>query len=74
MFTDIGRVLMTLGVAIFVIGVILTFAGRVPGLGNLPGDISVERGNFRFYAPFGTMIVVSIVLSILLNVLGRFFR
>lgn len=74
MFTDIGRVLMTLGVAIFVLGVILTFAGRVPGLGNLPGDISVERGNFRLYAPFGTMIVVSIVLSILLNVLGRFFR
>lgn len=74
MFTDIGRVLMTLGVAIFVIGVLLTFAGRIPGLGNLPGDISVERGNFRFYAPFGTMIVVSIVLSILLNVLGRFFR
>lgn len=74
MFTDIGRVLMTLGVAIFVLGVILTFAGRVPGLGNLPGDISVERGNFRLYAPFGTMVVVSIVLSILLNVLGRFFR
>lgn len=74
MFTDIGRVLMTLGIAIFVLGVILTFVGRVPGLGNLPGDISVERGNFRLYAPFGTMIVVSIVLSILLNVLGRFFR
>jgi hypothetical protein len=74
MFTDMGRALMTLGVAIFVIGVILTFAGRVPGLGNLPGDINIERGNFRLYAPFGTMIVVSIVLSILLNVLGRFFR
>ena len=74
MFTDIGRVLMTLGVALFVIGVILTFAGRIPGLGNLPGDINIERGNFRFYAPFGTMIVVSIVLSILWNVLGRFFR
>ena len=74
MFTDIGRVLMMLGIAIFVIGVLLTFAGRIPGLGNLPGDISIARGNFRLYAPFGTMIVVSIVLSILLNVLGRFFR
>lgn len=74
MFTEFGRILMMLGIAIFVIGVLLTFAGRVPGLGNLPGDISVERGNFRFYAPFGTMIVLSIVLSILLNVLGRFFR
>jgi len=74
MFTDIGRVLMMLGVALFVIGVLLTLAGRVPGLGNLPGDVSIERGNFRLYAPFGTMIVVSIVLSILLNLLGRFFR
>lgn len=74
MFTDIGRVLMLLGVALFVIGVLLTLAGRVPGLGNLPGDVSIERGNFRLYAPFGTMIVVSIVLSILLNLLGRFFR
>lgn len=74
MFTDIGRVLMTLGALLFVIGVVLTFAWRIPGLGNLPGDISVERGNFRLYAPFGTMIVLSIVLSVLLNVLGRFFR
>ena len=74
MFTDIGRVLMTLGALLFVVGVLLTFAGRIPGLGQLPGDLSIERGNFRLYAPFGTMIVVSIVLSLLLNVLGRFFR
>lgn len=74
MFTDIGRVLMTLGALLFIIGVVLTFAGRIPGLGNLPGDLSIERGNFRLYAPFGTMLVVSIVLSILFNVLGRFFR
>lgn len=74
MFTDIGRVLMTLGALLFVIGLVLTFAGRIPGLGNLPGDLSIERGNFRLYAPFGTMLVLSIVLSVLLNVLGRFFR
>lgn len=74
MFTDVGRVLMTLGILLFIIGVIITFAGRIPGLGQLPGDIRIERGNFRLYAPFGTMIVLSIVLSLLLNVLGRFFR
>lgn len=74
MFTDLGRVLMTLGALLFVVGVLLTFAGRIPGLGNLPGDLSIERGNFRLYAPFGTMIVLSIVLSIVLNLLGRFFR
>ena len=74
MFTDIGRILMTLGALLFIIGVVLTFAGRIPGLGNLPGDLSIERGNFRLYAPFSTMIILSIVLSVLLNVLGRFFR
>ena len=74
MFTDLGRVLMTLGALLFVVGVLLTFAGRIPGLGTLPGDLSIERGNFRLYAPFGTMIVLSIVLSIVLNLLGRFFR
>ena len=74
MFGDMGRTLMLLGVALFVIGALLTVAGRVPGLGNLPGDITVTRGNFRLYAPIGTMIVLSVVLSIILNLLARFFR
>lgn len=74
MFADMGRLLMGLGALIFVIGIVFTFAGRIPGLGNLPGDIRVERGNFRLYAPFGTMIVLSIVLTIVLNVLARLFR
>lgn len=74
MFGDMGRTLMLLGVALFVIGALLTFAGRIPGLGNLPGDITVARGNFRLYAPIGTMIVLSVVLSIILNLLARFFR
>lgn len=74
MFADMGRLLMMLGALIFVIGIVLTVAGRVPGLGNLPGDITVERGNFRLYAPIGTMIVLSIVLTIVLNVIARLFR
>lgn len=74
MFSELGRLLMLLGILIFVIGIVLTFAGRIPGLGNLPGDISVQRGNFRLYAPIGTMIVLSIILTIILNVLARFFR
>jgi len=74
MFGELGRMFMLLGVAIFVIGAVLTFAVRIPGLGHLPGDITVERGSFRVYAPFGTMIVLSIVLSILLNIVARFFR
>jgi hypothetical protein len=74
MFTDLGRLLMFLGGMLFIVGLVLTFAGRIPGLGQLPGDIAIERENFRFYAPFGTMIVLSIVLSLLLTVVGRFLR
>lgn len=74
MFSDMGRLLIILGVAIFALGVLLTFVGRIPGLGNLPGDITVERGNFRLYAPFGTMIVFSIALTVILNVIARLFR
>jgi hypothetical protein len=58
MFTDMGRLLMWLGGAIFVIGLVFTFAGRLPWLGHLPGDVSIERANFRFFAPFGTMIIL----------------
>lgn len=74
MFGELGRWLMIVGVAIFVIGALLTLAGRIPGLGHLPGDLTLERGNFRLYAPFGTMILLSIILSIVLNVVARFFR
>ncbi|MGH2661675.1 MAG: DUF2905 domain-containing protein [Actinomycetota bacterium] len=68
--SGLGRLLLILAVVIAVIGVILILAGRglIP---RLPGDISIERGNFRFYFPLGTSILISVVLTILLNV---FFR
>ena len=72
--TEIGRLLIGLGLTLLVAGLLVTVAGRIPGLGQLPGDISLERGNFRLYAPFGTMIVVSIVLSVILNLVMRFWR
>ncbi len=71
---DMGRLLMFAGVAIFVVGAVLMLAGRIPGLGQLPGDITYERENFRLYAPCGTMIVISVVLTIVLNVLARLLR
>ena len=71
---DMGRLLMFAGVAIFVVGAVLMLAGRIPGLGQLPGDITYERENFRLYAPCGTMIVISVVLTSVLNVLARLLR
>jgi hypothetical protein len=71
---DLGRLLMMAGVGLFVLGLVLYFAGRLPGLGNLPGDITIQRDNFTLYAPIGTMIVVSVVLTLLLNLIARFWR
>jgi len=46
-------------------------AGKVPWLGRLPGDISIERDNWRFYFPLGTSILLSVVLSLLLWLFSR---
>jgi hypothetical protein len=43
-------------------------------LGRLPGDIVIQRDNFTLYIPLGTMIVLSLVLSLLLNLAARFFN
>ena len=68
---DLGRMLIVLGVVIAAVGVVVVLAGRVPGLGRLPGDIHVERGNWTFYFPLGTSILLSIVLTLVLWLIGR---
>lgn len=69
--SDIGRFLILLGLAAVAAGVILLFLPRIPWLGKLPGDIVVQRERFTFYFPLATSIVVSILLTVLVNV---FFR
>jgi hypothetical protein len=68
--STLGRFLLILAAVIAVVGVVLLLAGR--GLfPRLPGDIAIERENFRFYFPLGTSILVSVVLTILLNLFLR---
>ncbi len=64
------RWLITLGIVLLVAGLLWPFLQKI-GLGRLPGDIVIERGNFRFYLPLGTSILVSLVLSLLLWLLNR---
>ena len=68
---DLGRALIVLGVVITVIGLVLVFFDRLPWLGRLPGDISVQRGHWTFYFPLGTSILLSIVLTLVLWLIGR---
>lgn len=71
---ELGKLLIVVGAGLLVVGALLVLGARLPWFGNLPGDIVVKRDNFTLYAPIGTMILVSILLTILLNVIGRFFR
>jgi hypothetical protein len=68
--SGLGRILMTVGAALFVIGLIVALAGRL-GLGRLPGDIVVERGRFTFYFPIVTSILISLILSGIVWLLRR---
>jgi hypothetical protein len=68
---DLGRTLMFLGGALVVVGALLSLGGRIPWLGRLPGDIVIERENFRFYFPLATSILISIVLSLLAALFRR---
>ena len=69
--SDVGKVLVALGLLIALAGVVLMLVGRVPWLGRLPGDIHIERGNFSFYFPLVTSLLLSVVLTLLLYIVGR---
>jgi hypothetical protein len=72
---DIGRMLVFLGVALIVVGGALwlggAVGGKVPFLGRLPGDFHVQRGNWSFYVPLTTSILLSVVLTLILALLSR---
>lgn len=70
MTRELGRLLIVLGGVLLVAGIALTVFGRL-GLGRLPGDFVYRRGNFSFYFPLMTSILLSIVLSLLLWLLRR---
>ncbi|OZI10247.1 hypothetical protein CEW92_18095 [Bacillaceae bacterium SAS-127] len=65
--SGIGKTLMVLGVAIFVIGLVMQFVK----IGRLPGDIFIKKGNTTFYFPIMTSILVSVVLSLVFYVIGK---
>lgn len=65
-FQPIGKILILLGVVIIIIGAVLLFAGKIPFLGKLPGDIYIKKDNYTVYIPIATSILLSIILSIIL--------
>ena len=71
---DIGRLLIILGFIIVALGVVILLAGRLPFIGHLPGDILIRRGGGSFYFPIVTCLLLSIALTVVLNVLTLIFR
>jgi hypothetical protein len=64
------RLLITAGVLIALIGLLWPWVSKLP-LGRLPGDIVIDKPGFKLFAPFTTMIIVSLVLSLLVWLLRR---
>lgn len=71
-FESIGKTLMIAGVVILIIGAVVYFGGKFTVLGRLPGDIHIERENFSFHFPVVTSLILSIILTVILNIF--FFR
>ncbi len=71
MLPQLGKLLILFGVLLAVVGILLMFADRIPFLGKLPGDIVYKKGKFTLYVPIVTMLVVSILLTVILNLFRR---
>jgi len=72
--TGLGKILLIAGGVIVVVGLLLVFSQHIPFLGKLPGDIFIKKDNFSFYFPIVTFLIISIVLTIIINVIIHFFN
>ncbi len=68
----LGRSLIMMGLLLVVIGLIVSFAPKLPTwLGRLPGDISIKRENFSFHFPVVTCLIISAIISLIMWLLRR---
>ena len=71
MWEFFGKMFLFIGIIMLALGGIMLAGGRLFGLGRLPGDIFIQKGNFSFYFPVMTGIILSILLTIILNIFRR---
>lgn len=69
---NMGKTILIMGLLLVAVGLVLTLAGKfnLP-LGKLPGDITYQKKNVTVFVPFGTMLLISLVVSIILNIFLR---
>ncbi|HVT84792.1 MAG TPA: DUF2905 domain-containing protein [Chitinophagaceae bacterium] len=74
MDSETGKYLIIAGVLLLLAGVIIYFFhDKLHWIGRLPGDIRIEKENFRFYFPITTMILLSLLITAIVAVIRRFF-
>ncbi len=71
MWDSLGKTILLFGLVLVAIGGMMLLGGRLFGLGRLPGDVFIQKGNFSFYFPVVTCIVLSVLLTIILNFIRR---
>jgi len=68
---EVAKLLITFGFFFLLIGGILTLLSKFPIFGHLPGDIMIKRNSFTFYFPLASSIIISLILTLILNLLFR---
>jgi len=71
-FEGLGKILVIVGIVIAVLGLLSVLGGRIPLLGKLPGDVLIRRDGVSFYFPIVSLLLLSIVLTLIINFILRF--
>jgi hypothetical protein len=69
--SGVGRICLILGGALILVGLLCIAAGKIPFLGRLPGDLLIKRDSVTVYVPLATCLLLSVVLTLLLNFFSR---
>ena len=70
----LGKILLIAGGVIVVIGLLMIFGQHIPFFGKLPGDIFIKKDNFSFYFPIVTFLIISIILTVIINLILYFIN
>ena len=70
----IGKILLIVGGIIVILGLLLIFSNHIPFFGKLPGDIFIRRDGFSFYFPVVTLLILSVLITIIVNVILHFMN
>ncbi len=69
---ETAKAIILIGVVLIVVGLVLLLFQKTPFPGKLPGDILIKKDNFTFYFPLATSIIISIIISLILYLIGKF--